>query len=414
MKGEILDTINENASTCYLVRCKLSDYIISLSDDYQRYDIQREVVTNTFLDNLINTILEMGHIPLIVLVAEKNDLQIINQKNGLQEITLKKFKILDGLQRTHRLKVIYDTIELIKRELKYDNSVSSLTRLEISKRYKEELESIYSSTSLFTTILNTYNKNNRKNFLNELFDKGQWFEVWTDLAPEKEVSKMLVLNAGHKAVKTKHQLELLFLNIIPILKKLGQNNFEIIREKELSSTKYSKNRTVGQYHFSQLITSILSFSEGTPLTTNVMLIQKAQQDELSDDLFKEYLQYDFLENFIATLLTLDEALFAKYGEIGLKWIGRETSLVGIFAAAGKLVKIKDIPPLEALRIINEKICKNPGILRLNEFEKQRNSLNLAKVNIGTINKRAVFNGVYEILTGTKHTISWEEQFNTSN
>ncbi|RZK10576.1 MAG: hypothetical protein EOO46_10265 [Flavobacterium sp.] len=279
MRGKILDIFNEESSACYLTSIDLGEYIKALPENYRDYEVQREIVSNAYLDNLIVTILEGRHIPPIVLVVSDNEFEL-----DRQFISIKHFKILDGLQRTFRLKIIYDTIQLVEKELENDQEVFSITRITVAKRYKDALDEINSSSSLFFKIVE-YLKTNRReadHTISSLFKRTQWFEIWANLSPDQEVNKMLVLNAGHKPVKTKHQLELLFRNILPVLQTLQFPDLKVIREKELSSTLYSKERSIGQFHFSHLITSLLSFVEGKPLTTNVNLIQKAQTDSFDD------------------------------------------------------------------------------------------------------------------------------------
>ncbi len=84
--------------------------------------------------------------------------------------------------------------------------------------------------------------------------------------------------------------------------------------------------------------------------------------------------------------------------------------MGIFAAAGRYAQEYKKTPFEALSHLKTVVCANPSSLALAEFEHERNSVNLAKVNIGSINKRAVFNGVFDILTGKEDVIHWADYF----
>ena len=411
MRGIILDTLEESSGTCYLVKVKLGDYICAVPDNYKKYDVQREIVKNVYLDNLIQTVFQKKHIPPIVLVAEKS-------KFNVEEINFEMnndFKILDGLQRTFRLKAIYDTIQLLKEQVEISQEIFELSKIQISRKYKDELERINSSTMSLNRSIEFLNEKSREiSILNEIFDRDQWFEIWTGLTPEEEISKMLVLNAGHKPVKTKHQLELLFLNVIDILKDAQFEKLKVIREKDVSSAIYSKNRRTGEFHFSHLITALLSFAKGSPLTTNVDLVQKKQSDYFDDEIFDNYMQYPFLREFVAVLLEIDETLVKEYGGDGTKWMGRETSLVGLFAAAGKFAQEMETTASSALQKLNEKVCAKPAILNLKGFEQERNSVDLAKVNIGTINKKAVYNGVYDILIGKGELLDWKTYFKGSN
>jgi len=405
MRAAILDKFIEGNSTCYLSSVGLEDYITSLPKDYKDYEVQREIVNNAYLDALINTITAGRHIPPIVLVTDPGNYSISGSS-----LEVNTFKILDGLQRTFRLKVIYDTIKLLESELAISTGLLDFSKLQIAKSFKTKLEVINSSTSILGKLIDHY-KSNRNKPISSLYSRNQWFEIWLNLTPEDEVNKMLILNAGHKAVKTKHQLELLFRNILPLLEKVNLPKFKIIREKEASSFKLIKDRKPGQFLFSNLITSLLSFSEAKPLTTNIDLIQKSQNEQYGEEIFVDLLQLDFLKAFLKTLITLDENLNRVFGTVGTQWLGRETSLVGIFAAIGKYSKTKNLEPVKCLETFDEKITSDVSILKLNEYEEVRNSQDLAKINFGLINKRAVFNSVFEILEEDQIQINWSYYFN---
>lgn len=408
MKAKILERFEEKESTCFLTSISLEEYISTLPSDYKSYEVQREIVKNTYLDNLITTIIERNHIPPIVLVIEEGEYTI--EKS---EIQINQYKILDGLQRTFRLKLIFDTIELLITQLELKKiDILHLTKLQLNRQFKDDLLRIDSnSTILFE--LKEFAKKEGEEKLEQLFKRKQWFEIWQGLSPDQEVTKMLILNAGHKPVKTKHQLELLFRNIIPILQKVDFPEFELVREKEISSIQYSKSRILGQFHFSHIITSVLSLSEGKTLTSNTNLIQKTQSNYFNEEVFDKFLHIDFLKEFIRTLLEIDKAINAQFGGIGIKWMGRETSLVGMFAATGKYINENYIKPIDALKYLQSKIIQNPNLLALEDFEKQRNSLDLAKVNIGNVNKKAVYEGLSAILNGTSEEINWSIYFKTA-
>ncbi|GAB3688475.1 hypothetical protein GCM10027592_03460 [Spirosoma flavus] len=407
MNAEVRDQTSEGDATCYLMRVKLADYITSLPDNYRNYEIQREIVNNTYLDNLIQTIIEKRHIPLMVLVAEDPVPQPVN---GM--ISIRTFKVLDGLQRTYRLKVIADTIKLVADELDVNRDLLSLTRLQLSRQFKEELAKIKSSVLMMEKLLGHLKMQPVADAeqLRMLYDRWQWFELWVGLEPRDEVNKMLILNAGHKAVKSQHQLELLFSNMLPLFRNADLKGFKVLREKEAPSITYSKNRVPGQFHFSHLITAILSFNSGRPITNNVNLIQKAQAEDFDDSIFDNLINYDFIHQFIDTLMNIDTKLTEQYDGAAVRWLGRETSLTGLFAACGKYAQENEMTPVSALRTLSLKIGGNPGVLRLDLFEYERNSLDLAKINIGTVNKRAVFLATQDILNDQTAAADWPVYF----
>lgn len=404
MEFKILDQRREENNYCFLASTSLQNYIENLPDNYRDYEIQREIVSNSYLDNLIETILNKKHIPPIVLVIESGDYTI-----SKEVLLVKRFKILDGLQRTFRLKLIWDTIKFFKDEVSKSDEIISYSKFKVSRIYSEKLLEINSTTNILYSLIEFYKKNVTYE-LTDLYDNIQWFEIWTDLTPDEEVQKMLILNAGHKPVKTNHQLELLFRNLLPIIKKIKNGEFELIREKDQSSITYSKNREKGQFHFSHLISSILSLKEGKTITTNVGLIQKTQSSDFEIEEFSQYFNFEFFSRFIEVLIDLDTKISAVYGELGLKWVGREVSLVGVFAATGKYAKEFSLGPIQSLNLIESKVLSDVTKLNLDEYEKLRNSLELSKVNIGTVNKKAIYDAIYDLISDKLNNILWTKYF----
>jgi hypothetical protein len=406
METEILDLRIDNGNKCYLCKISLYQFITNLPDDYKDYDIQREIVSNIYLDTLIDTVLNFKHIPPIVLVVEKG-----NHSENNTTLNISTFKILDGLQRTYRLKIIWDTIKLFEAQLKNDKGFLNLNRLQLSRKFAEEFYAINSSSKVLDTLISFYKKDKHVELKASYTENFQWFEIWTDLTPEQEVEKMLILNAGHKPVKIKHQLELLFRNLLPVFKKIKLDDFKLIREKETSSVTYSKNRKYGQFHFSHLITSIISFKEGEPITTNTDLINEIQKKELDINEYKDFFTYEFFIEFIRFLLLLDKYLQVNYENDGIRWMGRETAMDGLFAALGKYSQEKGISPINTMHEFAAILGEGKNIFNLKEYEEARNRVELSKVNIGNVNKKAVFNAIYDVISLRKDNIVWKDYFN---
>lgn len=393
MKFQVLDTKAEGQSTCFLVSVSLEDYIKNIPSDYDSYEIQRSIVSNTYLDRLVYTVLKKGHIPTITLITEEG-------KGNVEKGFISNFKILDGLQRTHRLKIIFETKELFLRRA---NEVSGKpTEFQLKRFFREDLSEIGSSGNILVAIKSFHDEHGAVE-LNKCFSENtQWVEVWSGLSPEDEVRKMLVLNAGHKPVNIKHQLELLFQNIYPIFESTKSGDIEIVRERDLSSAAFSKSRTVGTYHFSHLISALISFFEEKPTSTNSNFISKVQDDEKKLKEFSEVFTYSFLEDFICSVKKLDLAACQYFNDIGLQWIGREVSLVSLFAAIGLHSKNREgfISIIDGVSLNFEK-CK------LDDYEKCRNSVDLAKVNIGNINKKNIYTAFDKFISeGMTNNINW--------
>jgi hypothetical protein len=404
MKASILDERNENGSRCYLCKIGLEEYISSLSETYRDYPIQRQIVRNVYLDELINTVFAKKHIPPIVLVAEK-----AAYKRKGQDLEIDKYKILDGLQRTHRLKIIYDTvhyfIDLPDGEKSKLPEMSSFT---ISRTYARHLREFDSSSDIFSRVVGFAKSNGIPALLSTFKDNIQWFEVWVGLTLEQEVYKMLVLNAGHKPVSIRHQLELLFLNVLPTFEEIKNNKFRVIREREQSATSYSKKRGKGEFHFAHLIAALLSYEEGQPITTNTGLIQSLQNPPSEGDKHSEVLQLAFLQSFVSFLLKLDDLLEQQHGAQGTQWLGREVVMVGLMGAIGS---IETEGKKGTFNTFLKIIADHPHILNLEKFEEERNNLELSKVNIGNVNKDAVYQAIKHLITSPiPHTINWKKYF----
>ena len=251
-------------------------------------------------------------------------------------------------------------------------------------------------------LLETYSKNT------------QWFEIWTGLSPEEEVRKMLTLNAGHKPVKARHQLELLFLNLLPILRSGESATFHLVREKEVGATQFSKGRACGSFHFAHIITALLSLYEAKPVATTTDLIQGIQNGERNVDNYAEFMSPEFLKKFVLFVVKLDQIITEAYGEIGTRWFGREVSLAGLLAGIGAFSIKTNTSRDEVMNQILHLIESYPKILELEQFELVRNSVELSKVNIGNINRNAVFGATQSILENRGNiTIDWNNFFGAS-
>jgi hypothetical protein len=82
-------------------------------------------------------------------------------------------------------------------------------------------------------------------------------------------------------------------------------------------------------------------------------------------------------------------------------------LVGIFGAIGATASRESGTKVETLSTFNSRIDEFTEVLNLDGFERWRNSLELSKVNIGNVNKSAVFNATMKFLQGNiKAPIDW--------
>ncbi|MUG79012.1 hypothetical protein GM608_02060 [Bombella sp. ESL0380] len=402
MNLEILDTFQEEGATCRLCKTSLKEYISNLPDDFQEFDIQRSLVQNHFLDKIFSTLLKKQHIPLIVLVSK----DLVNEDDVKQEAGVtsfklsKNFKILDGLQRSHRLKEIWDAINFIEEDFKDDDK--DMTVVQISRKISKTLRSKKIAPNIFRKVLKEYREDSDR--IRNLFNGNNiWLEVWFSLKRDDQIKKMLVLNAGHKSVNIKHQIELLFLNQLDTLKgKIDEEGEkgEIFREKDKSSIQYSKERKKGQYHFSHLISAFVSLLEGRPVTTNAEYsAAHAFSDETEFNSYLSDVDADILNSFVKAITSLDKG---SPSDKEVRWFGREVVLSGIFGAIGAVAKKKntDSPKEEILSTITYFVNELPNFLKnlnVEGFEEWRNQQNLSSINIGNKNKSKVFEATRQFL-----------------
>lgn len=404
MKLTVLDTIQEASATCYLCRISLEDYINGIPDDYESYFVQRGIVKNKYLDNLWDTIANSKHIPQIVLLTEKP----VEKSGSIITVKSSSIRILDGLQRSKKLSILWNTVKFITSDLK-DNK--ELSEIRVARNNSGKIKSLECDPKTFRNILSTYRENdgNKDHLINLFSHNFLWVEIWTGLNQDAQIKKMLILNAGHKSVNIKHQIELLFFNYFGILEH-SLNGIKIIREKEQSAISYSKNREIDSFHFAHLISAFESLNQGKAVTTNSdFSAEKSFEEPDSDDIEFNTVNTETIRYFSETLLRLNNKLSSPEG---IRWLGREVVLVGIFGGIGAYAQQQlEGDTISALQSFDSRIDEFAATISLSKFEKARNSLELSKVNIGNVNKRAVFQATIEFLENSSaQPFDWLRHF----
>lgn len=402
MKAILLDEKKERENTCYLIKVSLYEYINSIDSEYREYEIQRGIVNNNkYLDKLVETVIHKKHIPVMVLITESN----ICKDNIIDNvININEFRVLDGLQRTHRLLSIWKTALLIDKNkdeiLSGDKSIRS---------FSDELKLNSSNPNIFRKLVE-YANNESDSIVSLFHDNFMWLEVWTGLDKSQQIEKMLLLNAGHKSVNIKHQLELIFLNIIPTINDIAPIGFKLLREKEISSMQYSKTRKVGDYFLPHVISALVSLVSGKPITTNNDFVHTVTDGEGDYFQLPENFSYDLIKSFTLFLYSFDRVLYDQYNDQGILWLGREVAIVGLFGAIGNYADQKKQSYECAIEYATSIIDDLAKYLNLPSFEKARNNVDLGKVNIGNVNKRAIYKATVEILNGNRSLVKWENYF----
>lgn len=378
-------------TVCYFCGCTLSDYMKCIPETYRDNDIQRGIVKNVYLDRIVQTIIKNDCIPTITLVGDG-----ISLTDEGKKLKLEKYRILDGLQRTFRINEIWKCMRFFE-EINNKDELLEYSRIKLRRVLAADLREHDCDFSVFMEVLNEYRKNGSIDRFWKYYNSNiQWFEIWENLSPEEETKKMLILNAGHKQMEIRHQLELLFLNMLPELNQMCEENHckGIIRNKDKTDMFYSKERKKGEYYFSHIISAAISYTDKKAITTNVDLVNNIQQETRED------IDYVKLKEIMSFLFKLDDALEQTYGDLGTKWIGRETVLVGMFAALGEIGD-------DAFSRLIDKVDG----LNLNLYETSKNeNIEVSKVNVGNVTKAAVNNAILDLLNGKVTEINWDDYF----
>jgi hypothetical protein len=201
------------------------------------------------------------------------------------------------------------------------------------------------------------------------------------------------------------------LNLLPILRAGEGSDFQLLREKDISAIQFSKKRETGSFHFAHILASLISLHEGKAIAPSTSLIQSIQSSESGIEEYSDLTTPEFLKAFVALLVRLDKLVAKEYPEIGGFWMGREVTLAGLFGAVGEYAKNHEESRLASIQRLVNTLKNHPGVLRLDEFEAQRNNLDLSKVNIGNVNRAAVFSATKEILKSSGTClINWNLHF----
>lgn len=403
MTLKVIDTFEEGSAKGYFCRVGALDFIESLPDEFKDYFVQRGIVSNRYLDTLWETLEQGLHIPIIVIVSDPRN------ENSPNPDLLGNWKILDGLQRTNRLKIIVDTARFIDQEVAVQKGLFGDSHLDVrrlTKHHKARLNELDCPPVLFAKMVRTKAEKPNQPLLDLIAKNTLWLELWVGLTENEQIKKMLLLNAGHKSVSIKHQIELLFSAYLPIFKDAFPGG--IVREREQSSMAYSKGRTQGQFFFAHLVTAFESLKLGKPVSTNAdFAAGVANESQSSADTFIDVSEED-LRDFSDFLVILDRGFDA---DIEVRWLGREVVLAGLFAAIGASSKQAKVPFTQTYAKLTSDVSGFKNWLDLEQFEAVRNSQDTGSVNIGNMNKNAVMFAVKEYLDiSCVDAVNWSRYF----
>jgi hypothetical protein len=376
----------------------LEEYISSLSVEFFKYDIQRKIVENHFLDTLSKTIEEEMPMPAITLTSS------VGYEKNSNTLELGTCEILDGLQRTFRLWAIWymhrlstqhnttDTAEIYDllskdnagKDILFTNVINKKAIRELYRNNGERINNIIEKYKIYTIVLN----------------------VWYGLTDEEIVKQMLILNAGQKSVTAIHQYELIYLRYFNQKEIELPAHVALLRQKEERYKDLSQNsRKVGMYALSTVMVAFQSYHLRKPLR-----VKRVNQLNFNDNSipseFSEGLVASALSNFIKVLYSLDSKI-SSLSDYARVWIAKDTTLSGIFAALGLSAdpdsKYDDYTEVQDfVETLHTEDLDLPG------FKDAYESLSSVSVNVGQAVRKAVFNGFSTYIAG--HKIDWKRAF----
>lgn len=416
----------ENSNICFNCEGSLEDYILSLPGEYQNYDIQRGVVTNAYLDNLTRTILSNEFIPHIVLIADTLSQEIDAGECPESHVVIADgYKILDGLQRTVRMKAIYDAFQLYLLLIERDSkeTIDALSKYHLKKGYEKDISTADIDISYLWSIIQFYKEKKHTDINESIFkDFKQWFIIWDHLEKPEQINKMLVLNAGHKSMDLKHQLELLFLNLLSdnyLVQTFLSGDDQIkkfVRAKDTNAAYFYKVKEVGQLHLSHFISALIAFEKAVPFTLNQQHLQNIQESldfDIDIENLKLFFDQSNVDHIVHFIERLDSLFSVHYSSqrIGIEWLGRESIMIGLFAAFGKYYsqqKQHDVSITLAtcfdniFRILETKV----DAFKLANFNEAKTSIDITKQNIGNVFKFTTYYATYKLLSEQIDSIDW--------
>ena len=415
---EKLDSVNKKGSI--LCRTSLLNYLENLPEDFNDFSVQRGIVANNYLDNIIDTIMDNDSIPIITLVSYSGYNGNINNK-----VQISNFNVLDGLQRTWRLKVILNIIRCLKKIYDTDEKIQAEFLTKSIRQIDPEVQREIMATGVYEyrqakKYAQKISKHGFNNVEKKITETQQWFEILYGLEDKEIIKKMLLLNAGHKAVSSKHQIELLYFSYYDIFKNNKMNyrhkNFVIKRDKEIpSQTTFINTREVNTFKFSDLIIATIAFFKGGCTQTNTILLKQEYLDQDDESISERFsADSDIYNAIIEFLCDIDEILSMKYKDEGRKWFGKGNHIEGVLAAAGKycLERNKGESTEYYLRLLSETVNEKINQLQIDKFTDGKDTIKADRVNMGILNKNTVFNVFYKLFEDPEHFnyVDWKKEF----
>lgn len=401
METIILDTLQ--AQKWWLCKVSLWDYLEAVKPDTAfDFEIQRGIVKNIYLDTILDSIVSGEPFPPLTLLVENPKIK--------SSLIIDEFYILDGLQRTYRLWIYKQIIEMSKATDLFGHTWKSLhdVTLEMRQRFPEATQVIPYA------VLRKMFSSNSNIFLEKLEKAFKSFNlylyVWGNLDEKEVVNKMLLLNAGQMRVSLQHQYELMFLRVFSDL----HSSITLVRSKESNYMEVKRGmRQPGQFLFTTLVIGLRSFIECKPVRLD-RKFNLSDEGCISEEDASFYFDKSFLEQFLDLIYRFDKKLSTS-DEAFKKWFVKDTSISSILGAIGFCIKQKCIDEnefrgktIQELKSILSTVFGKTSIFKLSDFERQYSRLSSVRINIGSVLRKAIFHYSKCLIENTP--ITWEKAF----
>lgn len=404
MRLQILDRKGDN---WVLGKVTLLDYLDDMTQESFNYIIQRGIVTNKYLDTILEAIGTGSAIPPISLIA-KGDVP-----ENETEMEVRDFNILDGLQRTYRLWIYLQLAKLAEQHPNADYRVVT-----DNLRKEEPSFSKAISTRQIRALFKQDQEVNVRN-LKQLFSQYHiYIYLWLNLPEKEAIKKMLILNAGQKRMPIQNQYELMYLHTFE-QSRFEMKGVELIRTKDEESYRVKKGeRRVGQYIVPSVIIGLQSFISGKPVRLSDELLYSTTSD-FADEYITEkdvdlFFDDQFIMDYVVNLHRLDVAICTD-DEQALRWFSKDTALSGIMGGIGRFLREKYHSDEEFSNGANTDFLKltdtvfQQGVFKLDDYDRQYASLSSIRINIGMIVRKAISEYTYLLLTD-RYAANWNMAF----
>lgn len=385
--------ILDNKPGWILGKVSLLEYIKSLTEENFRYEIQRGIVSNPFLDTILDAVVENKPLAPVSLVSK-------DFEDGDKTLCINQFNILDGLQRTFRFWIYYQLAKLAKE--KNSNDYRLVT---------QEFKTICDDYSLAVSprqVRGLFKPDNAINVwnLNELYSNFDlYLYIWTDLSVDQEIKQMLILNAGQKQMSLNHQFELIYMRLFEE-NTFDEGKIKILRSKDGKIT----NRNIGEYSMSTVIIGVQSLVNMKPMRLSRDMLYK---DDFQNDMLLSSMDGVFTIGFVRKFLDMVYILDKKISinQEYSNWFAKDTTISGMMAGIGQHIQALNHDSSYVLANLSQSVESIEGAeaFRLDEYNKVYSELSGAKVNIGKVLRRAVMIYTQNVLDGI--AMSWKEAFN---